>query len=137
VSVGVVKEKVLVVDDDAWTRETIREFLVPRFEVLEAGEATQGLKLAASACPAIILVDLCLPGMDGLTLCRELRGGAVTHLIPIIVVTGLSDVGNRRDALSAGANDFLSKPFRRDELLARIQTQLNNPVLTNRQVPSR
>ena len=115
---------ILVVEDNPDVQETIREYLTPEFDVIIAKDGAQGLSLATSLRPSLILTDLVVPQLDGIALCRALRAEEATRQIPIIVMSGHGTDETKHAAISAGADDFLPKPFRQRELLARIGNQL-------------
>ena len=111
---------ILVVDDDRQIRTMLRRYLSEeRFEVLEAADGAEMRKALLSADVHLILLDLTLPGEDGLSLARHVRQ---TSSIPIIMLTGKSDVIDRVAGLEAGADDYIAKPFHLREVLARIRT---------------
>lgn len=114
--------RILVVDDDPHLRTALSELLQPEFATLEAGSATDALTLARATDIAAILLDIGLPDRDGRTLCRELRGAGV-HC-PIIMLTGATGETETIAGLDSGANDYVVKPFRFGELMARLRAQL-------------
>jgi DNA-binding response OmpR family regulator len=111
---------VLVVEDDARVRDfLVRGLRAEGYEVSAAGAAQDGLDLALAEPFDVLLLDLMLPGFSGLDLCRRLRAkGAVT---PILMLTAMDAVEDKVDGLRGGADDYLTKPFDFDELLARIE----------------
>ncbi len=111
---------VLVIDDDRQIRTMLRHYLEEeRFRVLEAADGGQMRQIFAAEMIDLVLMDLTLPGEDGLTLARHLRQ---TSMVPIIMLTGKSDVIDRVAGLEAGADDYIAKPFHLREVLARIRT---------------
>jgi DNA-binding response OmpR family regulator len=114
--------RILVVDDDPHLRTALSELLQPEFTTLEAGSATDALAFAQTADIAAILLDIGLPDRDGRTLCRELRGAGI-HC-PIIMLTGATGEAETIAGLESGANDYVVKPFRFGELMARLRAQL-------------
>jgi two-component system, OmpR family, response regulator len=126
---------ILIIDDDAKIRTLIRSYLeAEMFEILEAENGGKMREILATASVDLVLLDLNLPGEDGLTLARFIRQSS---LIPIIMLTGKTDVIDRVAGLEAGADDYISKPFHLRELLARIRTvlrrTLSSPVATTPQ----
>jgi DNA-binding response OmpR family regulator len=115
--------RVLVVDDDPGIRTSIRLALhAAGYRVLEAADGAAGLQLAQQEKPALIILDVRMPGLDGLSVAAELRRvGAAT---PILMLTSQVQVTERVAGLDAGADDYLGKPFDRRELLARVQALL-------------
>lgn len=115
--------RVLVVDDDP----DMRTFLVRLLgqEGMSAESAPDGMAALArvrTTPPDLILLDVMMPGSSGFDVCRELKGDAATALIPIVLVTTLEDQDSRVLGIEAGADDFLTKPVHREELLARVRT---------------
>jgi DNA-binding response OmpR family regulator len=120
---GTVK-KILMVDDDADLREALADQLVmtEEFDVFEAADGAAGLERAREQLYDLVLLDVGLPDMDGRELCRLLRKQGVK--CPIIMLTGIVSDSDQIQGLEAGANDYVSKPFKLPVLLARIRAQL-------------
>ncbi|MFF9478162.1 response regulator transcription factor [Streptomyces sp. NPDC014733] len=115
--------RILIVDDEPAVREALRRSLA--FEGYATEEAVDGLdavEKVASYDPELIVLDVLMPRMDGLTAARRLRASGVT--VPILMLTARDTVGDRVTGLDAGADDYLVKPFELDELLARIRALL-------------
>ncbi|MEF2977942.1 response regulator [Subtercola sp. YIM 133946] len=111
--------RVLIVDDDAQIRRALRINLTARgYEVDLAATGEDALRQAADHPPELVLLDLGLPGLTGIEVIEGLRGWTE---VPILVVSGRSDSADKVDALDAGADDYVTKPFAVDELLARIR----------------
>ena len=105
------EQTVLVVDDNALNRELLRLVLEQQgYAVVEATTAEEALTLVNGAPPALVLMDCHLPGMDGLTATRELKGIESTCAIPVVAVTAHAMPGDRERALAAGCNEYISKP---------------------------
>ncbi|WP_439640507.1 response regulator [Nevskia sp.] len=116
--------KVLVVDDEAAIRRLLRNTLqVNDYRVFEAGTVAEALALSASHQPDVILLDLGLPDGDGLSVIEAVRQRSA---VPIIVLSSRTDDSGKVRALDAGADDYVTKPFSVDELLARIRTALRH-----------
>jgi len=114
---------ILVVDDLAANRDTLIELLDAQdFRLVEAADGTEALRLAAETPPDLVLLDVMMPGMDGFEVCRQLRADARLAEVPVIMVTSLDDQASRLAGIEAGADDFVSKPFNRAELRARVRT---------------
>lgn len=123
---------ILVVEDEETYRESLA-FNLRRegFDVLEAGDGERGLELARSGGADLLLLDLMLPGISGIEVCRNLRKSSD---IPVIMVTAKDDVVDRVIGLEIGADDYVSKPYAFRELLARIHAVLRRRTPTPRAV---
>jgi two-component system, OmpR family, KDP operon response regulator KdpE len=111
--------RVLVVDDEPQIVRALRINLRARsYEVSTAGNGAEALDAAAKHPPDLVLLDLGLPGLDGLDVIRGLRGWTT---VPIIVLSGRADSTDKVEALDAGADDYVTKPFGMEELLARMR----------------
>ena len=114
---------VLIIEDDEASRTLLRTLLAHEgYGVMEAADGVSGLRIAREHEPDVIVLDVGLPGLDGLEVTRKLRQAAATRTIPIILVTGRVEIDDMAEGLNAGADDFVAKPFRRIELLARIRS---------------
>ena len=114
--------RILVVDDDDQLRRALRINLAARhYDVLTAADARSALTIAGHTPPDLAIVDLGLPDLDGVEVVRGLRGWTT---IPIIVLSARDDQAGKVQALDAGADDYVTKPFGMDELLARIRAAL-------------
>ncbi|HEY9632116.1 MAG TPA: two-component system response regulator [Coleofasciculaceae cyanobacterium] len=115
--------KILVVDDHPSSRMTAVALLsVEGYEVLEADSGPKALKRVVEGNPDLILLDVMMPGMDGFEVCRRLKEDEQTRLIPVVFITALNDRRSRIMGIEAGGDDFLSKPFDRLELAARVKS---------------
>ncbi|MDQ7836119.1 MAG: response regulator [Humidesulfovibrio sp.] len=115
---------VLVIEDEKPIRCFLRAYLERRdFQLIEAEDGEEGLALAAEHRPALVLLDLGLPGLDGVEVIRRLRGWSAT---PIIVISARGKEQDKVDALDAGADDYLTKPFGVAELAARMRVCLRH-----------
>jgi two-component system response regulator MprA len=113
---------VLVVDDDAHIRASLRRTLAfEGYQVREAPDGIGALTRAAEDPPDVVILDLMLPGMDGVEVCRRLRQAGD---VPILMLTARDATAQRVRGLDAGADDYLVKPFAKDELLARLRALL-------------
>jgi len=113
---------ILVVEDDLTVREALtRDLRAEGFEVLSAADGVSGLQAARDVSPDLVLLDLMLPGLDGLSVCRAIRRGSD---VPIIVLTARGTEMDRIAGLEMGADDYVVKPFSTGELLARIRAAL-------------
>jgi CheY-like chemotaxis protein len=117
--------KILCIDDDWSLLRILRVKLqVHGFVPLTASDGPTGLALAAAARPALVLIDLMMPGLDGFEVCRQLRADPRTRAIPLIVLTGVGGATAEQWALQAGADQVLSKPFAPEQLLATLRHAL-------------
>lgn len=124
--------KILVIEDEPQMRRFLRVSLSSHgHRVLEAETGQFGLELARSHVPDLVLLDLGLPDMDGLTVVRDLREWTS---VPIIVISARGQEDDKVAVLDAGADDYLTKPFGTNELLARIRVALRHQARTNRDV---
>lgn len=114
----------LVIDDDALIREMVKDALEPAWRVETAEDASLGLHMAAEIQPALILLDVQMPGMDGFAACRRLKDDFATADIPVLFLSGLTTLEDRLAGLEAGAEDFIAKPFDAVELNARLHGTL-------------
>jgi two-component system, OmpR family, KDP operon response regulator KdpE len=113
---------ILVVDDEPQILRALRIHLAARqFEVVTAGTGTTALQAIHELRPDVVVLDLGLPDIDGVEVIRRLRGWTD---VPVIVLSGRTDRVDRDAAVDAGADDYLTKPFSVDELVARMRTRL-------------
>lgn len=117
--------KILVVDDEAVLVETIAYNLEQAgYQVLTAADGASALEVAHRDAPDLIILDIMLPEMDGLEVCRQLRREGTTATTPIIMLTARGDEIDKVVGLEVGADDYVTKPFGRRELLARVRALL-------------
>jgi two-component system alkaline phosphatase synthesis response regulator PhoP len=122
---NVMKPTILVVDDDLILAETIGYALeLAEYQVILAPDGKSAIDAARHQTPDLIILDVILPGMDGLEVCRQFRREKKTATTPIMMLTGKNEEMDRVVGLEVGADDYLSKPFGRRELLARVQALL-------------
>jgi len=120
--------RVLVVDDDRALRDAVsRALRLEGYSTIDAADGAQALAKVAEQRPDAVILDLGLPIVDGLTVCQVLRTRG--DRIPILVLTARSEVSDRVNGLDAGADDFLSKPFALEELLARLRALLRRTLV--------
>ena len=122
------KPSILIADDEPDMLRFLKSQLISRFNVIEAVDGQQAVENACQFLPGLILVDMMMPEKDGLQVCRELRAKTSTQSIPIILLTARADEETKLAALSAGASDFLSKPFSTTELHVRIRNLIDSHV---------
>ncbi|HEX6798889.1 MAG TPA: response regulator transcription factor [Ktedonobacterales bacterium] len=115
----------LVVDDEQNIVDFIRLGMrYEGFRVEDAGDGVSGFDAAQRLRPSLIILDVMLPGMDGIEVCRRLRENEATSDIPILMLTAKDEVRDRVEGLESGADDYLTKPFSFEELLARVRALL-------------
>ena len=120
--------RILIVDDEPAVRQSLASSL--EFEGYRVGEAADGavaLERVETDPPDLIVLDVLMPRMDGLTTCRRLRARGAT--MPVLMLTARDMVGDRVTGLDAGADDYLAKPFELDELLARVRALLRRSAM--------
>lgn len=126
--------KILVVDDEEQIRRALKSILSARkYEVLLAANGEDAIDLAIDHNPDMIILDMSMPGMDGMEVCRELRSW---YSQPILVLSVRSGDADKITALDAGADDYLTKPFSAGELLARVRAQLRRAAQVVMPLPS-
>lgn len=123
-------QKILVVDDEERVRNLLDSFLKKQgHEVVLAAHGEEALELAAKERPAMILLDVKMPRLDGLEVCRKLKQDQETSHIPVIMATAYKD--HLGEALDTGADDFITKPFHLAELSVRVKSILRVRHLTD------
>jgi putative two-component system response regulator len=119
------KKKILVVDDEDRNLRLMEAFLIPLgYEVSFAHDGEEAIEAVRSQRPDLLLLDIMMPKMDGYEVARQLKADDATKIIPIVMVTALTEVESRVKALAVGADDFLSKPIDRTEVRARVASLL-------------
>jgi two-component system phosphate regulon response regulator PhoB len=132
---GAVKNRILVVDDEPDVLDLVTYNLSQAgFQTETAADGAEALRKARSAAPDLILLDLMLPEMDGLEVCKLLRRDAKTSAIPIIMLTARASEIDRVLGLELGAADYVSKPFSPRELVLRVRKRLEQTAPTQPQV---
>jgi cyclic di-GMP phosphodiesterase len=123
---------ILVVDDNADNALLMRELLTSRgYEVVVALQVEQAEQKIRQHHPDLILLDVVMPGKSGYELCRELKDDVATRLIPVVMITGLTDREDKVRGIEAGADDFLNKPIFPEELFARVKSLLKLKEFTD------
>ena len=117
---------VLIVEDNADMRAYLRTLLLDRYYVIEAADGQSGLKLAVESVPDIVVSDVMMPVMDGLTFCTRLKQHEATSHIPVLLLTARSSEQQYIEGLQTGADMYMTKPFSADLLLANIASLLAN-----------
>jgi EAL domain-containing protein (putative c-di-GMP-specific phosphodiesterase class I)/ActR/RegA family two-component response regulator len=128
---------VLIADDNKINRVVVRAtFRGSNYRLLEATDGEEAVRLAREHLPDLILMDLMMPGVDGLEATRRLKGEGETSRIPILMLTALNDTEDRISAFDAGVTGFLTKPFDRLELLAHVRSYINLSLINKRYILS-
>ncbi|RLS52289.1 MAG: response regulator [Planctomycetota bacterium] len=123
--------RILVADDNQQNRDLLEAFLADDgHEILMAVDGKEALQIATTQMPDLILLDIMMPKLSGYEVCSQLKSDPQTRSIPILMVTALKEMGDIERALTAGADDFLTKPIHRLELRTRVWAQLRVKHLT-------
>src|ERR1700694_5596619 len=116
---------ILVADDQAANRELLEELLTTQgFKVIAVPDGAAALQELSRAQADLVLLDVMMPHLDGFTVCEQIKANPDTYLIPVILITALSDRQDRIEGIKMGADDFLSRPVERTSLLARVRALL-------------
>ncbi|MDR3053732.1 MAG: response regulator transcription factor [Coriobacteriales bacterium] len=125
--------KILIVDDDEYIRELLRALLFAEgFETCEAKNGAVALEVMAEQNPDLAIVDVMMPQMDGFELCRHLR--RYYEDLPVLMLTAKGELGNKVAGFTAGADDYLTKPFEGEELIVRVKALLRRYKIEKSQV---
>jgi len=127
-------DTILAIDDSTEVLLSIGATLESYYDVRIATSGTEGVALAAELNPALILLDIMMPGLDGYETCSQIKANLATANIPIIFLTSIQDTADKIKGLELGGRDYITKPFNGGELLARIRTQLEISSLTEQLV---
>ncbi|AXE30816.1 two-component system response regulator [Chromobacterium phragmitis] len=115
----------LIVDDEPQNLAAMRQVLAPQYPLVFARNGAEALSATAKHRPALVLLDIQMPDMDGYTVCRRLKSDSQSSSTPVIFVTSLSEIGNEAAGFEAGAVDYLVKPVSPSIVLARVRTHLS------------
>ena len=122
--------KILVVDDEFEIRDMLSRFLTEKgYEAIIAANGEEAIEIAEKQDPQAILLDILMPGIDGIETCKRLKAKEETRFIPVIMATALWE--RYMEAIEVGADDFISKPFNLTELSHRVKSILRVRYLTN------
>ncbi|GAB4538048.1 MAG: hypothetical protein Fur002_00890 [Anaerolineales bacterium] len=120
--------KILIVDDDEIARAAIEALLADEpYDLYFAANGYEGISMAVSLHPDLILLDVMMPNMDGFEACQKIREFSDTAEIPVMMITALDDNESRERGVRAGANDFVSKPYDKADLFQKITALLHHP----------
>lgn len=124
--------RILVVDDIKQNLELLEAHLISEgYQVDTAGNGNEALEMVHKNAPDLIMLDIQMPGMNGYQVCENLKGDGNTRLIPIIMITALRELEDKIKAIEAGADDFITKPFNKLEVLARVRSLLKVKYLND------
>jgi len=116
------RPRILLVDDDAAVRSAVSGALAGEgYDVDCLGDAEEALRQALAAPPSLVLLDVSMPRLDGWELCEILRRQSQTREVPVLFITGRTDVRDRITAMQVGGTDFISKPFHARDLRAKVR----------------
>jgi two-component system response regulator MprA len=122
--------KILVVDDERAVRESLRRALeLEGYEIELAADGSEALERLEGAQPDALVLDVLMPGVDGLEVCRRLRSSG--NGLPVLMLTARAEVEDRVEGLDAGADDYVTKPFALEELLARLRALLRRTIASD------
>ncbi|MGB7949767.1 MAG: response regulator [Candidatus Binatia bacterium] len=118
-------ELILIIEDNEKNRKLCRDVLqVKGYRTIESETAEEGIDLARSQAPALILMDIQLPGMDGITAMKQLKADAKTHSIPIVAITASTMTNNRTAMLAEGFDGYQTKPIGLKDFLSEVERVL-------------
>jgi two-component system alkaline phosphatase synthesis response regulator PhoP len=124
----VIRKLILIIDDEPEIRELLAEGLSAHYQILFAKNGQEGIDIALKNKVSLIILDILMPGMTGIETCQKLREHNETSAIPIIMLTAFDDSKQKTEAFRAGADDYITKPFDFEELLARVQSKIKRMV---------
>jgi diguanylate cyclase (GGDEF)-like protein len=117
--------KILIVDDSRVEIKIMSKFLGTEYDIIEAVDGQAAIELATTTMPDLILLDIVMPGMDGLSVCKVLKSQLATAHIPVLFITAVSNSQDIVKGFEAGGQDYITKPFYSEELCARIKVHLD------------
>ncbi|MGZ3601458.1 MAG: response regulator transcription factor, partial [Ktedonobacterales bacterium] len=123
------QRRVLVVDDEASVREVLTQYLaLEGYAVYQAVDGAEALAIARAVPPDLVVLDLMLPGIDGLEVCRRLRA---TSAVPVLMLTARGDEMDKLEGFRAGTDDYVTKPFSPQEIVLRVRAILRRLAATS------
>ena len=118
--------KILIIDDDVETTKLLESIIkLQGHQTTSLNNSMSAVEVANSVTPDVILLDIMMPGINGIQLCKIFQSTTELRHIPIIIVSALNDIGSKKDALNAGARDFLTKPVHPKDLTNKIDALVN------------
>lgn len=118
-------EKILVVDDDQTILDIVGVILTEKgYRIIQAMDGEEGIAMAESNMPAIVILDRKMPGLDGNDVIKALKGNPETNAIPIIMMTGVNTITDVMESISLGARDYIVKPFEPSDFVMRVEKNL-------------
>ena len=130
------RPSILVVDDDPINVQLMEAQLVNKYDIVKAFSGEEALDILGREKPDLIILDVMMPGINGYEVCRRIKSSEDTSFIPVIIVTALSSRDDRLEGIEAGADDFLTKPIDRVELLTRSKNLLQGKKLHDKLISS-
>ena len=125
--------RILIVDDDPNTLEILRRWLAREgYTTISADNGPTRLETLGKSPVDVILLDVMMPGMDGLQVCEKLRDNALWRTIPVVLLTAKDDIETRSRGMQLGVSEYLTKPVNKLELFARLEAQLHSRELERR-----
>lgn len=119
------RDSILLIEDNEELRAYLRQILSAEYEVYEAENGKEGLELAVQKIPSLIITDLMMPELDGMEMAKTLKEDFKTSHIPIIILTAKADIEDKLESLDLGVDDYLVKPFNKNELKKKIRSLIN------------
>ena len=128
-TVKIGRSRILIIDDDLEFLEILVVLLEPMYQVAMAENGKRGMALACSHQFDLVLLDIFMPGLDGFTVCQQLKRHEATRHLPIILMSGHPEAEGKSRALNVGAADYIDKPFNLPIVNARIQALISRPAI--------